>query len=119
MCKALLAAHKARAPAPADPPPAAAPAASVPPALVAACARQALATILAAGSGGGRSAVWDAARARACAALLEAEALPQAARWHRRDLVPALLAAWAAVRRALARRAAPAPLPPGGGAPAS
>jgi hypothetical protein len=36
-----------------------------------------------------------------CAALIEREALPQAGRWHRRDLVPGATAAWRAVIRAL------------------
>jgi hypothetical protein len=106
MCKTLLAWHRSG---PATPAHAAhGSAAATPPQLVAHCACQALAAIQSAGGAGdGRGAA--AARARACAALLEAEALPQAARWHRRDLVPALLAAWRAVLRALARRAAPGP----------
>ena len=34
--------------------------------------------------------------------LLEAELLPNAARWHRGDLVPALLATWRAVLHVIA-----------------
>jgi hypothetical protein len=112
MCKTLLAAHKNGSVTSANIPPAAIePTSGVPLQLVAHCARQALPAIQAAcccGRGGG----WNAARARACAALLEAEALPQAARWHRRDLVPALLAVWRAVLRALARPLAPPSPPP-------
>ena len=37
-----------------------------------------------------------------CASLIAAEVLPQSARWHRRDLSPALLSAWRAVLRATA-----------------
>ncbi len=112
MCKILLAAHKNAPATPADAPAAIEPASGAPLALVAHCARHALSAIAI------RAACWggdgrDAGRARACAAMLEAEALPQAARWHRRDLVPALLAAWRAVLRALAR---PAPPPPPGSA---
>ena len=43
----------------------------------------------------------DAAFARRCAILIEAEVLPQSARWHRRDLSPLLLSAWRAVLRGL------------------
>ena len=72
----------------------------VPLELVARCARKALAAVRAAcddGAGG-----WDAGRAGLITWLVEAEALPQAGRWHRRDLAPALMAAWRAVLRALA-----------------
>ena len=56
------------------------------------------------GSAGARG--W---RLEMCAALIEAEALPQAARWHRRDLVPAAAAVLRAVLRAVRRTiAAPA-----------
>ncbi len=41
-------------------------------------------------------------RLRMCAALVSAEVLPQAARWHRRDLAPGLIAAWRAALRAIA-----------------
>ncbi len=112
MCKTLLAAQKNERVTCADASPATEPSCrGAPPQLVAHCARQALAAVRAACGG---SDGWDAGLARACAALLEAEALPQAARWHRRNLVPALLAAWRAVLRALqdARRAAPAAMPP-------
>ena len=76
----------------------------VPLEIVARCARDAFATVRSAcddGRGG-----CDAARAVLAAQLVEAEALPQAGRWHRRDLAPGLAAAWNAVLRAL-RRAAP------------
>ena len=43
----------------------------------------------------------DPSLLRLCAALIEAEVLPQSARWHRRDLSPALVAAWRAVLRAV------------------
>ncbi len=109
ICKTLLAQHKNGWAPPAHVPSAIEPTPGAPLELVAQCARQALAAIQAACGGGDG---WDAERARVCATLLEAEALPQAARWHRRDLVPALLAVWRAVLRALARCAAPAPLPP-------
>ena len=72
----------------------------VPLELVASCARNALAAVRAAcddGAGG-----WDAGRAGLVTWLVETEALPQAGRWHRRDLAPALVAAWRAVVRALA-----------------
>ncbi len=108
MCKSLLAAQNNAPLACTDAPPAIEPTSGAPLHLVARCARQALTAIQAACAGADG---WDAARGRACAALLEAETLPQAARWHRRDLVPALLATWRAVLRALARRLAPA-LPP-------
>ena len=73
----------------------------VPLELVARCASRAFAIVRAAcdDSSGG----WDACRAGLAAQLVEAEALPQAGRWHRRDLAPALAAAWRAVLRALAR----------------
>jgi hypothetical protein len=38
----------------------------------------------------------DPRRVLMCAALVAAEELPQAARWHRRDLAPGLIAAWRA-----------------------
>ncbi len=44
----------------------------------------------------------DPRRLLMCAALVETEELPQAARWHRRDLAPGLVAAWRAVLRAIA-----------------
>ena len=72
----------------------------VPLELVARCASKALAAVRAAcddGAGG-----WDAGRAGLVTWLVETEALPQAGRWHRRDLAPALAAAWRAVVRALA-----------------
>ncbi len=108
MCKTLLAAHKSGlVSAPTDSSTAIEPASGVPLDLVKHCARQTLAAIQPAcrSVGGG----WDAALARACARRLEVEALPQAARWHRRDLVPALLTTWRAVLRALPRRPAHAP----------
>ena len=37
-----------------------------------------------------------------CARLVSAEVLPQAARWHRRDLAPGLIASWRAALRAIA-----------------
>mmetsp|Transcript_13055 Transcript_13055/g.27901 ORF Transcript_13055/g.27901 Transcript_13055/m.27901 type:complete len:222 (-) Transcript_13055:305-970(-) len=43
----------------------------------------------------------DPRRLLMCAELVAAEELPQAARWHRRDLAPGLIAAWRAVLRAL------------------
>jgi hypothetical protein len=107
MCKLLLAQQKSGAIPCAYIPPAVESASIVPLECVAHCARLALAAIRAACDGGDG---WDASRARACAALLETEAMPQAARWHRRDLVPALLAAWRAVLRSLARPN-PAPTP--------
>jgi hypothetical protein len=51
-------------------------------------------------------AVVDPRLLRACAALVAAEVLPQAARWHRRDLSPSLVAAWRAALRAIS----PSPL---------
>jgi hypothetical protein len=44
----------------------------------------------------------DPRRLLMCAELVAAEELPQAARWHRRDLAPGLIAAWRAVLRAIA-----------------
>ncbi len=44
----------------------------------------------------------DPRRLLMCSALVAAEELPQAARWHRRDLAPGLIAAWRAVLRAIA-----------------
>jgi hypothetical protein len=69
----------------------------VTPALVARCARTALATVRAACGGGSG----DPRLLALCAALIEREALPQAGRWHRRDLVAGATAAWRAVLRAL------------------
>ncbi len=46
--------------------------------------------------------VIDPHRLLMCAALVADEELPQAARWHRRDLAPGLIAAWRAVLRAIA-----------------
>ena len=103
MCITLIAAQKSDAASYANILSAVEPTSCVPVELVARCARQALAAIPA--------DTWDASRVRACVTLLEAEVIPQAVRWHRRDLVPALLAAWRAVVRALARRAGPV-LPP-------
>eukprot|EP00292_Cryptomonas_paramecium_P022251 CAMPEP_0113672390 /NCGR_PEP_ID=MMETSP0038_2-20120614/6241_1 /TAXON_ID=2898 /ORGANISM="Cryptomonas paramecium" /LENGTH=158 /DNA_ID=CAMNT_0000588663 /DNA_START=287 /DNA_END=763 /DNA_ORIENTATION=+ /assembly_acc=CAM_ASM_000170 len=42
-------------------------------------------------------------RLRVVSWLIETEVLPQASRWHRRDLVPAAEAVWRAVLRGLAR----------------
>jgi len=98
MCKTLLSSHSKCAIDPAS---------GLPLELIALCARQALVAVHAACCGPDG---WDAGHAQACAAVLEAETLPQAARWHRRDLVPALLAAWRAVLRALARGPGPAHL---------
>ncbi len=47
-------------------------------------------------------AILDPHLLRMCAALVSAEVLPQAARWHRRDLAPGLIAAWRAALRAIA-----------------
>ena len=71
----------------------------VPLPLVARCARDTLVAISAAcadGCGG-----WDAGRVGVVRRLVEAEVLPQAGRWHRRDLVPGLEATWRAVLRNL------------------
>ncbi len=46
--------------------------------------------------------VIDPRRLLMCAALVADEELPQAARWHRRDLAPGLIAAWRAVLRTIA-----------------
>jgi hypothetical protein len=76
---------------------------AITPALVATCARQALDALRAAcgaGAGGSR-------RLALCAALIEREALPQAGRWHRRDLAAGATAAWRAVLRALAAAGPP------------
>ncbi len=89
----------------------------VPLELIAHCAREALADILAACSGGsvGQDGP-DSAQLDMVAHLVEAEALPQAGRWHRRDLAAGLAASWNAVLRALRRAAASAkvatPRPP-------
>ncbi len=69
--------------------------------LVARCARDALAAVRVAcddGRGG-----CNATGVALAVHLVESEALPQAGRWHRRDLAPALAAAWHAVLRALRR----------------
>ena len=108
ICKALLANEKeiqaTRAKAV---PPTASPikfdgvSANVPLELVARCARKALVSIRSVcddGDGG-----WDGARAALALRLVEAEVLPQAGRWHRRDLAPMLEATWRAVFRALRR----------------
>ena len=80
----------------------------VPLELIARCAREAVAAIRASCDDG--CGACDAARLGMAAGLVEAEALPQAGRWHRRDLAPALGAAWRAVLRALQRaEAGPAP----------
>ena len=55
-----------------------------------------------------RSAEESRQRLRRCATLIEREVIPHAARWHRRDLSPLLVAAWRAVLRALAPTAAAA-----------
>ena len=55
-----------------------------------------------------RSAEESRQRLHSCAALIEREVIPHAARWHRRDLSPLLVAAWRAVLRALAPTAAAA-----------
>jgi hypothetical protein len=69
------------------------------PEIIARCARTALAAVR------GSACCGDAAdlsrRLAMCASLIEREALPQAGRWHRRDLVPAATAAWRAVLRAI------------------
>ena len=85
----------------AAPPPETASTGGVPLQLVAQCARKALDTVLAACDDGhdGVSAV----ALGLAASLVDKEALPQAWRWHRRDLAPALAAAWHAVHRALGR----------------
>ena len=70
------------------------PSPAITPVLIAQCGRTALAAIRMASGGDPR---WLAL----CAAVIEREALPQAGRWHRRDLVPAATAAWRAVVRAL------------------
>jgi hypothetical protein len=62
--------------------------------VIVSCARDALATIRAA-------FLQDLTLVSVVIRLIETEALPQAARWHRRDLAPALEAAWNAVLRAL------------------
>ena len=69
--------------------------------LIARCARQALVSIRSACDDGGGGL--DGARAAMALRLVEAEVLPQAGRWHRRDLAPALEATWWAVVRALRR----------------
>jgi hypothetical protein len=75
--------------------------AGVPLDLIARCARETLSSVRAACALLSKSAA-DAAQLEAAAAgLIEAETLPQAGRWHRRDLSPALAAAWSAVARAL------------------
>jgi hypothetical protein len=75
--------------------------AGVPLDIIARCARQALSSVRATCAHLSKSAA-DAAQLEAAAAgLIEAETLPQAGRWHRRDLSPALAAAWSAVARAL------------------
>ena len=117
ICKAILANDKKRTTAELDP--ASLTAASISPArqadisqaqllaatggvplpLVARCARDTLVAISAAcadGCGG-----WDAGRVGVVRRLVEAEVLPQAGRWHRRDLAPGLGAAWRAVLRGL------------------
>ena len=78
----------------------------VPLPLVARCARDTLVAISAAcadGCGG-----WDAGRVGVVRRLVEAEVLPQAGRWHRRDLAPGLGAAWRAVLRGLPAEASAA-----------
>ena len=71
----------------------------VPLPLVARCARDALAAISAACADS--CSGWDAGRVGVVRRLVEAEVLPQAGRWHRRDLVPGLEATWRAVLRNL------------------
>ena len=61
------------------------------------CARAALRSVLE--ICGGR----DGAELVLCEALLRAEEMPQVGRWHRRDLVPAALAAWNSALQAIAR----------------
>ena len=56
------------------------------PAHVAHCARMALNNVVMACGG---DATCHARRLALCVAIIEREALPQAGRWHRRDLVPA------------------------------
>ena len=96
ICKALVAAHRG--------PPSFTSAASVSPSaaavrpeLVEHCARNALRAILS--ISGSR----DGSELALCEALLRAEEMPQVARWHRKDLVPAALAAWRSALQALAR----------------
>ncbi len=67
--------------------------------IVARCANILLADVRQACSYGG---VPSQRRLCMCAALVSAEVLPQAARWHRRDLAPYLIAAWRAALRAIA-----------------
>jgi ribosomal protein S9 len=136
MSKALLAHHK-RHPSPSShlsleaavlirsrshsPAPAATMPCGIPLDLVADCGCYALASIHAAcgGGGGGGGGRAGAARLALAAGLVEAEALPQARRWHRRDLEPALTAAWAAVLRSLRRHCQPAAAAAGVTAPAA
>ena len=109
ICKALLAsekdmkafnaAHPTTAAVTAPPPPLGM--GDMPLELIARCARQALVSIRSACDDGGGGL--DGARAAMALRLVEAEVLPQAGRWHRRDLAPMLEATWRAVFRALRR----------------
>ena len=86
--------------------------------LIARCASSGASQVIGlcdAGTGGCGGAAW---RLRLCAALIEQEVIPQAARWHRRDLSPALLAAWHAVLTALREATAAAAAAAAGAAPA-
>jgi hypothetical protein len=70
--------------------------------IIARCAKNALSSVRAACAAAAAESSTDATQLEAAAAgLIEAETLPQAGRWHRRDLSPALAAAWSAVARAL------------------
>ena len=68
------------------------------PPLVARCARMLLNAVRHACSD--RSVI-DPSLLRLCADLIGEEVLPQSVRWHRRDLSPALIAAWSAVHCAV------------------
>ena len=81
----------------------------VPLEVIASCARGTLVAVRAACDDGNGGCV--AARIGTVRRLVEAEVLPQAGRWHRRDLAPALSAAWRAVLRALPPGAGSAPPP--------
>ncbi len=78
------------------------------PEFVARCACEALSSVrvtcaVASCSSHGGGGALDSVLLGICASLVEAEVLPHAARWHRRDLVPALAAVWRAVLRAIVR----------------
>lgn len=71
--------------------------------LIAKCARGAFISLrTACDDGTGR---WDIARTALAMRLVADEVLPQAERWHRRDLVDALTEAWRAVLRVLEPKA--------------